>query len=63
MKTSFLSHSKGLAVLALLLVGSSPLAQATSEPPAVDTKVLVAPTQAPIQLAWDRVGSPIQIRA
>lgn len=45
------------AVLALLtLLLSPPLQAATSPAPA-------AGVPAPVQLAWDRVGSPIQIRA
>ena len=48
---------KRIAFLALLLLASGQPALAGSAPPGV------AAVQPPIHLAWDRVGSPIQIRA
>jgi len=57
-KTSLPRHCKRFALLALLALVSSYPVQAASQPSAVATAI----TQAPIHLAWDRVGSPIQIR-
>lgn len=59
MKTSFLRHNKRLLVLAWLIVVSTQPVRAET-----GTAVAAEPVaQAPIQLAWDRVGSPLQIRA
>ncbi|MDD5388303.1 MAG: hypothetical protein PHD37_03095 [Gallionellaceae bacterium] len=58
-KTSLPRHCKRLTLLALFVLVSGGLpVQAASQPATVAT----AATQAPIHLAWDRVGSPIQIR-
>jgi hypothetical protein len=54
---SLLGFFQRLALSALLVLMSGYPAQAATES-------VVAPTaQPPIHLAWDRVGSPIQIRA
>jgi hypothetical protein len=59
LNTSLLGFFQRLALLALFVLVSGQSAQAASEPPSV-----AAPAaQAPLHLAWDRVGSPIQIRA
>ncbi len=58
-KIRFLHHCKRLGLLALFVLVSSHPVQAASQPAGVAT----ATPQAPILLAWDRVGSPIQIRA
>ncbi|MDO9224696.1 MAG: hypothetical protein Q7W53_01490 [Pseudomonadota bacterium] len=44
-------------MLALLVLAASHPVQAASEP------AVSASAPVPVQLAWDRVGSPIQIRA
>ncbi|MDP2432679.1 MAG: hypothetical protein Q8O33_11685 [Pseudomonadota bacterium] len=58
MKISILRYRNQLGLLALLALVSAHPAQAASEP----SVVVPTPVQAPIKLAWDRVGSPIQIR-
>ncbi len=57
-KTRLLHHCKRFALLALFVLASGHPVQAASQP----SVAAAATTQAPIHLAWDRVGSPIQIR-
>ena len=54
---SFLGFFQRLALSLLLVVLSSYPVQAASE------SVAATAAQPPTHLAWDRVGSPIQIRA
>lgn len=58
-KTSLLHQCQRFALLALLVLAASHPAQAASKPVA-EVNASAPPV---IQLAWDRVGSPIQIRA
>lgn len=58
-KIRFLSLCKRFGLLALIALAFSHPVQAASQPAGVAT----AAPQVPILLAWDRVGSPIQIRA
>lgn len=56
---SLLGFSQRLILLALSVLLSGQPASPASQPPG-----LAAPAaQAPIHLAWDRVGSPIRIQA
>jgi len=57
-KISLPRHCKRFALLALFVLVSGHPVQAASQP----SSAASATTQAPIHLAWDRVGSPIQIR-
>ncbi len=61
-KTGFLPHRKPFALLALLVLASAGPSQAASESSAGIADRAAPTPPAPIQLAWDRVGSPIQIR-
>lgn len=56
-KTNLLHQCQRFAMLALLVLAASHPVQAASEP------AVSASAPVPVQLAWDRVGSPIQIRA
>lgn len=58
-KTSLLHQCQRFALLALLVLAASHPAQAASK----SFAEIKASTPPLIQLAWDRVGSPIQIRA
>jgi len=57
-KISLLRYRNQLGLLALLALVIGHPAQAASEP----SVIAATSVQAPIKLAWDRVGSPIQVR-
>jgi len=54
------AHISSSLALSLLLLGSAISSQAASEPPG---RLQIKPPAAQTRLAWDRVGSPLQIRS
>jgi len=57
-KNNLLGFFQRLVLVALLALAPGQPVQAAREPPGVTA----TSAQAPLRLAWDRVGSPIQIR-